>query len=261
MNATRTIPSCIDAVAALFKGYIPRVFHLRSWVFAVLAMLPCTLGLLSNSFDKHPNPARVALELYHYGYAQMVLPLIALIAASAGIGEDLEQRSLPLMLVRPAPAWVLPFGKGLPWLAWCSAWLTIAVTPILYAGLDMAVIPQKILALLLTFWAQMGFASLLTLVFKRGLLWAALFFFAWDPFVRVMPPALQRMTNTHYLESIAQSRYTGSSTISLLEQSQVLSPVWLAVLVLVVAGVLAWGGCGLWLMKKPIGLAGSESEG
>jgi len=178
MNVTRTIPSCIDAVASLFKGYLPKVFHLRGWVLAVLTMLPCTLGLLSNSFDKHPNPTRAALELYHYGYAQMVLPLIALIAASAGIGEDLEQRSLPLMLVRPAPAWALPFGKGLPWLAWCLAWLTITATPILYAGLDMAVIPQKILALLLTFWAQFGIASLLVLIFKRGLLWAALFFAA-----------------------------------------------------------------------------------
>jgi len=261
MSAMRTIPSFIDAIAALFKGYLPRVFHLRGWVLAVLTMLPCTLGLLSNSFDKIPNPAKTALELYHYGYAQMVLPLVALIAASAGIGEDLEQRSLPLMLVRPAPAWALPLGKGLPWLAWCSAWLTIAVMPILYAGLDMAVIPQKILALLLTFWTQFGIASLLVLIFKRGMLWAALFFFAWDPFVRVMPPALQRMTNTHYLESIAQSRYTGGSTISLLEQSQILSPTWLAVLILIAVGVLAWGGSGLWLMKRPVGLAGSESEG
>jgi hypothetical protein len=191
----------------------------------------------------------------------MVLPLLSLIAASAGIGEDLEHRSLPLMLVRPAPAWILPFGKGMPWLAWCLAWLTIAATPILYAGLDMAVIPQKILALLLAFWAQLGFASLLILVFKRGLLWAALFFFVWDPLVKVLPPALQRTTFIHYLESIAQSRYTGGDTLDLLAQDQVSSPAWLAVFVLVAVGILAWGGCGLWLMKKPIGLAGSESEG
>jgi len=261
MNAIRSIPTFKDAAVAMFKGYLPRIFQPRGWVLAGLAMLPCVLGWLSNSFDKSPNHARIALELYHYGYAQMVMPLLALIAASAGIGEDLEQRTLPLMLVRPAPTWVLPFGKGLPWLSWCSAWLAVAATLMPTIGMDATAVPQKFLALLLTFWAQFGFASLLVLIFKRGMLWAALFFFAWDPFVRVMPPALQRTTFTHYLESIAQSRYTGGNAMGLLEQGQIISPTWLAVFVLVALGVLAWGGSGLWLMKKPIGLAGSESEG
>jgi len=128
-------------------------------------------------------------------------------------------------------------------------------------GMDVAAVPQKLLALLLAFWAQLGLASLLILVFKRGTLWAALFFFAWDPFVRVMPPALQRMTSTHYLESIASSRYAGGDALGLLAQGQTYSPTWLAALVLTAAGVLAWGASGFWLLKRPIGLAGSESEG
>jgi ABC-type transport system involved in multi-copper enzyme maturation permease subunit len=245
----------------MFKGYLPRVFRPLGWTLAGLTMLPYLVVLLVMSFDKNPNPVRAALELYHYGYAQMALPLLALIAASASIREDIEQRTLPLMLVRPAPVWALPFGKGLLWLAWCSAWLAIMSALLPTVGLDMAAVPKKFLALLLTFWAQFGIASFSILIFRRGMLWAALLFFAWDPLIKVLPPALQRMTFVHYLESIAQSRYTGGDAMGLLAQGQVSSPAWLAALVLAAAGVLAWGLSGLWLMRKPIGLAGSESEG
>jgi ABC-type transport system involved in multi-copper enzyme maturation permease subunit len=266
------IPSSIDAVGALIKGYLPRVIQARGWALAGLIMAPVVVALIAQFARSQPfvtadNPtpamaaAMVALLLYHQAYAAVILPVIALMAAPAGIREDMEQRTLPLMLVRPAPTWALPFGKGLLWFAWCSLWLIIAVALMPLVGLDTLTLPRKILALILTFWAQLGVASLFLLFFKRGTLWAAVFFFVWDPLVRVLPSALQRATFVHYVESLAGSRSHSNNAIDLLAQAQITAPRWLGVIILLAVGALAWGMCGLKLTRTPIGLAGGESEG
>jgi ABC-type transport system involved in multi-copper enzyme maturation permease subunit len=257
----RNIPSSIDAIRALFKGYLPRIFQARGWVLAGLIMTPLIVVIFVQVFNENPASARNVLELYHSAYGRIVLPIVTLLAAPACINEDLEQRVLPLMLVRPAPAWALPMGKGLLWFSWCSVWLVIVVALMPLAGLDILTVPRKILALILTLWAQLGFASLLLLIFKRGTLWAALFLFIWDPLIKVFPPALQRVTFTHYLESLAASRYSNNNAIDLLAQAQITTPLWLSVIILTAVGLLTWGICGFKLMRTPIGLAGRESEG
>jgi ABC-type transport system involved in multi-copper enzyme maturation permease subunit len=262
MTIMRNQPTFSATVSAIFMGHLPKVMQPRGWVLAGLTLPPYILALLSLLFDNTPAPTKTALEMYHYAYAQMVVPLLALIAASAGIGEDLEQRTLPLMLVRPAPVWALPLAKGSIWLAWCSVWLAIVIAGLFPPiGLDIATVPNKLLALLLTFCAQLGFATFFILVFKRGILWAALFFFVWEPFVRVFPPALQRATFTHYLESLARSHYSQGDSLGIFAQTQVTSPAWLSIIVLVAIAILAWAACGYWLLRKPIGLSGQESEG
>jgi len=229
---------------------------------AALIMAPIVvLTFGAQIFSKNPAPWRSILEFYHSAYGRVVLPIIALLAAPACINEDLEQRTLPLMLVRPAPIWALPIGKGLLWFSWCSVWLIIVVALMPMAGLDLLTVPRKILALILTFWAQLGFVSLLLLLLKRGTLWAALFLFVWEPLIKVFPPALQRITFTHYLESLASSRYSSNNTIDLLAQVQISTPLWLCVIILTAFGILTWGICGFRLMCTPIGLAGRESEG
>jgi ABC-type transport system involved in multi-copper enzyme maturation permease subunit len=262
----RKIPSSIDAIRAVFKGYLPRIFQARGWLLAGLIMAPLIVVLLIQSFKGNLISARTVLHLYHNVYGQIAFPIIALLAAPACINEDLEQRTLPLMLVRPAPIWALPLGKGLLWFSWCSAWVVIAglimaVALIPLVGMEILTLPRKILSLVLTLWAQLGFASLLLLLFKRGTRWAALFFFIWEPLLKVFPPALQRMTFRHYLVSIAESRYDSNNAIDLLAQVQITTPLWLAVFILLAFALLAWGICGFKLMRTPIGLAGRESEG
>jgi len=255
----RNNPSLTDTIGALFKGYLPRVFQARGWVLAILIIIPFVVAQLVMHFV--PSPAQIAIVLYHQGYAATVLPIIALVSAPACINEDLEQRTLPLMLVRPAPSWALPLGKGLLWFVWCSIWLVAVMSLMPLVGLEMSAIPRKILALVLILWAQLGFVSLFVMFFKRGVLWALLVLIIWDPLIGSLPQALQRLTFTHYLQCIAGSQYSSGGKVNILAQTQVTSPVWLCVIVLLSIGLLAWGLCGLKLMHMPIGLAGRESEG
>lgn len=261
-----TIPSPLQTTRALIKGYFPRVLQGRGWVLAALALAPVLLSLgiqiiVSLVHDRNGIPPRIALEVFHNVMVRLMLPVIALVAAPAGIREDLEQRTLPLMLTRPAPVWVLPFAKGLLWFGWVGAWLLISGLGLLALGAEVESVGYMVLALLSAFWAMLAFMSLLGLLLKRGTLWGALILFVWDPLVRILPNNLQRATFLHYIESIAGSRGATVSKAQFLAQEQITTPVFVAALVLLGFGLVCWGLCGKKLQATPIGLAGTEAEG
>ena len=260
------LPTPARTIAALVRGYLPRVLQVRGWVCALVIVLPVVLsfGLAALFHFKQPNfsfGAQETLIVFHKVLAQLALPILVLVAAPAGIREDLEQRTLPLVLTRPAQAWVLPFGKGLLWYGWGAIWIVAAVAGLGGLGVDFATLPFMAAALLSAFWAELAFMTFLSLVFKRGTLWGALYLLIWDPLVRIFPGNLQRFTFLHYIESIAGSRGSSVGTSQLLAQEQISTPWPLAILVLVLFGILCWAASGWKLQTTPIGLAGAEAEG
>jgi ABC-type transport system involved in multi-copper enzyme maturation permease subunit len=260
-------PTPLQTLKAVIRGFLPRVLQPRGWVLAALACLPVALALLITTIVRLQDggsPAmlsKIGLKVYHEAMIKFMLPIMALVAAPAGIREDLEQRTLPLMLARPAQAWVLPFGKGVVWFFWGALWLLVAALGLLGLGVDPMEFPRQASALVFTFWAQLGFLSLLGLVFKRGTLWGALYLFVWEGFVRILPGAMQRLTFVHYVESITGSRGGEVGAKELLAQTQITSPLWLSLLVLTAVGAAGWALCGWKLETTPVGLAGAEAEG
>lgn len=259
----RTIPTPLQTLLAVMAGYRARVFQARGIVLACIAVAPmAVLTLVVILARRHePISPTAALSVFHMVIVPYLLPILALVAAPAGIREDIEQRTLPLMLVRPQPVWMLPMAKGLLWFTWGAPWLVLSSFFLPVLGLDPARLPAIAFTLVLTYWAQLGFLSLLTLVFKRGILWGALIFFAWDPLVRILPGNLQRFTFLHYIESLVGSRGGGANVTQLLVQDQISTAPWLSALVLLAIGVACWIGCGAKLQTMPLGLAGRDAEG
>jgi hypothetical protein len=229
-----------------------------------MIMAPVGLSLLLSMIARlkgaDGDPGEV-LKVFHEVLVKMMLPIMALVAAPAGIREDLEQRTLPLMLVRPAPVWALPLGKGLPWFAWGAAWLILGALGLQLLGGDPAQLPGRLLALVGAWWGELALLTLVGLLFKRGTLWGALYFFLWEPLVRIFPPFLQRLTFTHHIESLAGSRAAEVRAHQLLAQEQVTTHPALALLALLAFGALCWALAGWKLHRTPVGLAGSEAEG
>jgi hypothetical protein len=256
-------PSPLQTLRAIASGYLPRLVQGRGWSLAAITVLPIALitatVLIARRYEDVPVSA--GLTVFHQAFVPFLLPILSMLAAPAGLREDMEQRTIPLMLVRPAFIPVLPFGKGILWFAWGALWLLVATLFLLAFGTSLETVLQLQLALLAAYWAQLGFMSLLTLLFKRGVLWGALFCFGWDPLVRIFPNNLQRLTFLHYIESIAGSRGGGVNSLQLLAQDQITTPVWLAVLILLLVGAACWAACGYKLWTTPIGLAGREAEG
>jgi hypothetical protein len=253
-------PSPLATIRATARGYAPRVLQGRGWVLAGLVILPVGISLLIFTIVRikggDASPAE-AVKVFHEVLVKMMLPIMALVAAPAGIREDLEQRTLPLLLVRPAPVWALPLGKGLPWFAWGAAWLIIGVLGLQILGGD----PGLIVAMVGAWWGELALMTLVGLLFKRGTLWGALYFFIWEPMVRILPPFLQRLTFTHYIESLAGSRAAEVQANQLLAQEQVTTHPALAILALLAFGALCWALAGWKLQRTPVGLAGAEAEG
>ena len=259
-----TAPSPLATIRATALGYAPRVLQGRGWVLAGLVVFPVGISLVIFTFLRikggDASPAE-AVKVFHEVLVKMMLPIMALVAAPAGIREDLEQRTLPLLLVRPAPTWALPLGKGLPWFAWGALWLIVGVLGLQVLGGDPGLLPGRIVAMVSAWWGELALMTLVGLLFKRGTLWGALYFFLWEPLVRILPPFLQRLTFTHYIESLAGSRASEVHANQLLAQEQVATHPALAFLILVAFGTLGWALAGWKLHRTPIGLAGSEAEG
>ena len=263
MNSPR-IPSPLEVLRSVALGGLPRLVQARGWVLAALPLAPVAATfsiLLALRAGGHDVPSDLALSLFHKVLAAFMVPILALVAAPAGIREELEQKTLPLLLTRPVAAWMLPFAKGLPWFLWGALWLTVSVAALVPLGADPGDAPRLALALALLFWAELALLALLGLIFKRGALWGALYLFLWDPLVPILPGNLQRFTLTHYVQSLAGSRATDIKGQDLLAQSQILTPAWVAVLVLLAFGALCWIASGWKLHRTPIGLAGTEAEG
>jgi hypothetical protein len=259
-----TIPTPLQTLTAVARGYLPRVFQFRGWLLCGLTLLPVAMLLLiAAAIRAHGEsiPPAMGLSVYHIALGTFGLPILALMAAPAGIREDLEQRTLPLMLVRPGAVWVLPFAKGLIWYLWCALWIAVAVFGLAGLGMDPMDLPAKALALVLAFWGELAFMTFMTLTFKRGALWGALVLFFWERTIIFLPGNLQRFTFTHYIQSITGTQAMDVNKGGLLAQAQITTPLWLSVLILIAFGLACWAACGWKLHRTPIGLAGAEAEG
>jgi len=256
---TRALPT----LRAVALGYAPRVLQARGWVLCALAVLPVVLSGLGQVFARQVEgfDSRVALQVFHGVLVSLILPIMALIAAPGGIREDLEQRTLPLILVRPVPVWILPVAKGLVWYVWGALWLAVSGLGLILLGAAPGTAAFQALALVLAFWAELAFMSLLVLVFSRGVLWGALVLFGWENLLRVLPATLQRFTFLHHIESISGTRGGDVASWDILAQQQISSPVFVSVAVLLLFGALCWALCGWKLQVTPVGLAGREAEG
>ncbi len=249
-------------LGAIVRGYAPRVLQARGWVLCALAVVPVAFSFIlpllrhGEGFDN-----RLALQIFHTVLVSLILPIMVLVAAPGGIREDLEQRTLPLILVRPVPVWILPISKGLIWFVWGGLWLTISGLGLVIVGTDPSTAAMQALALVLAFWAELAFMNLMVLVFKRGTLWGALVLFGWESLLRVLPATLQRLTFLHHIESISGSRGGLVADWDILAQEQITSPIPVAIAALVLFGVLCWVLCGWKLQATPVGLAGREAEG
>ncbi len=259
-----TPPNILATVKAVAKGTSPLVFKVRGWMLAGLVLAP-VLGAICIAIIVSAKGAafgsRIGLVIYHSVLVRFMVPIMALVAAGAGIREDMEQRTLPLMLTRPAPASALPLGKGLPWFIWGSIWLIAGASALQVLGGDASSLLGRIGGLVGIWWAELAFVTFLGLVFKKGTLWAALWLFIWEGFIEVFPATVQRFTFTHYANSLAGSRFSESKAQNLLAQTQVDTPALLALLILFAFGLASWAWAGWRLHQMPIGLAGAEGEG
>ncbi len=202
----------LRATWLLFVTHLVRVAtSKRALLCLVVALLPVAAALLVVliSQSEGPPPALIigwSLEV------QLVVPLIALVAGSGVVAEEIEDKTISYLLVRPIPRASILFGRYLASAVFvcavllASTWAMTTVLELAGSGHEQGLTSEATRRLMLV--APLGgavytaiFATLGTLL-ARPILFGMGYTFAIEVFVANFPGTSQRLTVQYYLKSL-----------------------------------------------------------
>ncbi len=248
-------------------------FHLmlrnrKTLVMALLVMAPPALSLLGVAVATVSREASgftgfgLASELFVGAYVHGYMILLPLFYATSFIREEVDDKTITYLFVRPVPRTTIYFGKYIAGTLAClalvlpSATLTFAVLGTLdppseslrHAGVilqDLGILVLGTLAYCALFGA---FGTLL----KRPLLWGIVFAAAWEIFVTYLPGFIHNFTILHYVLSLLPHPSAQRGVLRIFEAltaSGQTAPAVLAVATLIVvpAGLVALGS---WVVSR-----------
>ncbi len=107
----------------------------RIWLMLILAAIPLVIALIFSSVESDATAAEFSDGLTNHLIASTILPLVMLVLATAAFGNELEDRTLSYLVLKPIARWriVVPklfaslFVGGLPVIL--SGWVaTLIIT-------------------------------------------------------------------------------------------------------------------------------------
>lgn len=105
-RAWRALPVTTQTVRQLAGGRTARLV----WA---LAFLPCLFGLIYLARPEGTTPAEFLNGVFAQFVVPTLLPITVLIPATAALGNELEDRTLLYLTLKPIPRWRIVLGKAL----------------------------------------------------------------------------------------------------------------------------------------------------
>ena len=192
----------------------------RTWWMAVLGLFPVGCAMLL--WLLKPTLARDGVSLWDLYpqlgqllYLDILLPLVAVFVGAAVIADEVDEQTLPYLLVRPVPrshivlakmlAGVLTLGLILV-LSLAATWLVLAADP---ASDGFGATFTTLLAgqgvILLGLLVYLPFFTLFGGLMKRPVLVGLLFIFGWERLVSALPGSIHFFSIAHYLHVLYPS--------------------------------------------------------
>lgn len=151
-------------------------------------------------------------ELASIGYIQILLLVLPLLYGTSLIGDEVDDKTITYLFVRPVPRAVIYLGKYLA----CVITVTVLIFPsflltfLILSTLDppeevirhLPVLLQDLGILGLGILAYSGLFGFFGTVLKRPLLWGMIFGIGWEWIVTYIPGYIHRFTIAHYLQSL-----------------------------------------------------------
>lgn len=215
-------------------------------VVALLAAVPILLGGIEiiasgSSLEVRSLLGNAVNELS----IPTLLPLIALILASTAIGNEISDRTLPYITLKPWSrmrvvqekflATVL-IGTAISILLSAVAWGLLGIVG---STLDLRLLLAIAVACLLAVAGYAAVFSLLSLMINRVLMAGLLYVLIWEDLLARFIPGLRLLSIRHYVQSV----YTGildEPRISVAQQSGLGSSLIVLVVVVAVCLLLSW---------------------
>ncbi len=206
----------------LFTAHLARtLWSRRALVCLGLALVPVGACLLIARVAREVGPPPIALGVAVGWFLelQVIAPLIALIAGSAVVAEEIEDRTITFLFTRPIPRAAILFGR------WLGALVLVLVLIALGTGLSSLILARILErapdepALPPGFWSRLIavallagvvysalFASLGALT-KRPILVGLAYTFVVELFLGNLPGGNQKLTVQYYLKSALLAGY------------------------------------------------------
>jgi ABC-type transport system involved in multi-copper enzyme maturation permease subunit len=161
---------------------------------------------------------------------------VTLFYGTALISEEVEEKTLTYLFVRPIPKPTIMIGKFLA-LIWIGTLLVLPTIIISYAILylrgdmgpffgDIGLLGKDVGIVLLALLAYGSFFSLLGAWLKHSILSGLVYAFGWEGIVSYLPGFTRKLTITHYVQSIFPHEDTGTAIAMLIgERSGMLESI------------------------------------
>jgi ABC-type transport system involved in multi-copper enzyme maturation permease subunit len=220
----------------------------------IVALLPAACAALIAGAAKRASPAMLAT---HFGWLvllQIVVPLVALVAGSAVVAEEIEDRTITYLFTRPIPRAALLFGRWIATVVLIEALLALATWLLLLAcerahgrvgPIDEGIRTPLFAAVLLGALVYSGLFAALGAFFRHPMLVGIGYAFAVEGFLANLPGKNQSLTVQFYLRSLiadggsrAWHRLEGFTAIAF--QSGERAQLVLAILLVTALALGAW---------------------
>jgi ABC-type transport system involved in multi-copper enzyme maturation permease subunit len=204
--------SFLRATALIARAHLARSLTSSRWALcAFLAFLPALIAFVVTSASARAGPGNLAAHLGWLILLQIVVPLVALIAGSAVVAEEIEDRTITYLFTRPIPRAALLFGRFLATALLVTALLALATFLLLAAcerargrgpALDEGIRAPLYAAVL---WGTLVYSALFAALgafFRHPMLVGIGYAFAVEGFLSNLPGKNQALTVQFYLRSL-----------------------------------------------------------
>lgn len=189
----------------------------RTLVFGLLGALPPAMAVLFGIVKRVSQSDRMLgfdffSMLMYVLYLQVALLAVALFYGTALINQEVEERTLTYLLLRPVPRQIIVLGKYLTYLVVATLLLlpSVVLTYAILEGTDgfsgfARHLPYLLWDLAVMSLGAMAYGALflfLGTTFKRPAMFGLAFAIGWEVLVTYVPGRFSRLTILHYLLSL-----------------------------------------------------------
>ena len=242
----------------LFRSHLGKtVRSVRTLISLGLVTTPIVAALLVIWVWGEREWAPPALEIGWLLHVQTIVPLVALILGSAAVAEEVEERTITYLLMRPIPRASILIGR---WLAlvlvlsvmlWASAWAVFAIfdqaVPVDADYQPEAIRERLVQVIVLGGIVYSAVFAAAGAFFKRPIIVGLGYTFAVEGFLANLPGGNQSLTIQYYLKSyllagdpeMSRRLMSSREALELMPRGDALHVIcWILVVALVVGSVV-----------------------
>jgi ABC-2 type transport system permease protein len=180
------------------------------WVVAVICLIPLLFSIIPHilqDYDVRDLRWLLAQNIYLDLFAATLLPLATLVLATAALGDEIEDKTLHYLAMKPLSrariviekwASVVAVTTIVVWTALLVIWAVTSWGH--YTGMRDIIVPMLVSSLV----GILGFGSLfmaLSLVMNRALLFGVFYVFIWETTLSRFLPGIRSISISHYTRS------------------------------------------------------------